>query len=188
MLDRLEKNAPASVATTLDWAIKLCLFQSRAEQRGLTWGDPQAGFALPQSNEEDGAQGPPRPVSKSLHGLHQELCEIDTRFGQVGDHGIFAALNRTGALAHHVAGVENIEHAMENPPTTGRARLRGDCVRRFAKENRRYACGWSGVYDREQNRLLDLSEPFATEAKWQQLPRGSSGPSSDVREWQAPVC
>jgi hypothetical protein len=36
MLDRLEQ-APTSVATTLDWAIKLVLFQRRARHHGAEW-------------------------------------------------------------------------------------------------------------------------------------------------------
>ena len=37
LLDRLEHGAPASVATTLDWAIKLCLFLNHTRHAGVNW-------------------------------------------------------------------------------------------------------------------------------------------------------
>ena len=48
MLDRLEE-APASVQTTLDWAIKLALFRDHAEEQGVDWG------RLPAYSEMAGA-------------------------------------------------------------------------------------------------------------------------------------
>src|ERR1039458_4471812 len=98
---------------------------------------------------------------------HQELCEIDTRFGQLGGSGLFAALDRAGVLGHHLAGVDNIEHAVSNPPAIGRARLRSQCVKRFAGKNSRFSCSWSNVIDKEKNLFLDLSDPFISEEKWQ---------------------
>jgi hypothetical protein len=92
---------------------------------------------------------------------------MDTRFGLLAEDGIFAALDRAGTLTHHVPGVDNIEHAMAHPPAIGRARLRGQCVQRFADQAQRFVCGWRGVRDREKNLILDLSNPFATEENWQ---------------------
>ena len=182
MLDRLENGAPASVARTLDWAIKFCLFGRQAERRGLDWNPAQTK----QEPTEPGPGLQPTTArsreSRVLLDLHQELCEIDTRFGQLGPEGIFAALDRAGALAHHFPGVDNIEHAMVEPPAIGRARLRGQCVHRFARQSARYACGWKGVWDREKNLLIDLSDPFATEEKWQALPRGYRGLPDSLQE------
>jgi hypothetical protein len=104
--------------------------------------------------------------------LREELFEIDTRFGQVGDQGIFAAMNRAGVLQDHVPGVDNLEHAMAYPPAIGRAGLRGSCVRRFGSKRtarRVYACDWTGVWDYEGKRFLDLTDPFAWEEKWRDL-------------------
>ena len=116
--------------------------------------------------------GSPAASPASLARVYDELCEIDTRFGQLGANGIFSALNRAGVLTHHIPGVDNIEHAMINPPIMGRASLRGQCVKRFASQNTRYSCGWSHVVDHERNVVLDLSNPFATEEKWQEAPPG----------------
>jgi hypothetical protein len=182
MLDRLENGAPGSVASTLDWAIKLGLFLNRAEKRGFgfdCWHHALAGrrgkTARPDENEQEDfrlAEGSPDASPTVLARVYDELCEIDTRFGQLGVNGIFSALNKAGVLTHHMPGVDNIEHAMINPPILGRASLRGQCVKRFANQNTRYACGWSHIVDRERNVILDISNPFATEEKWQEAPPG----------------
>ena len=165
-LSRLENGAPASVASTLDWAIKLCLFVDRAERRGVPW-EPWA----PGTDPEPFRPGPAPPLSSDLCALHQELCEIDTRFGQLGNDGLFSALDRAGVLTQRFPGVDNIEHAVAHPPAIGRARLRGECVRRLAGQSSRYACSWRGVWDRQKNLFLDLSDPFATTERWQEMPR-----------------
>ncbi len=109
--------------------------------------------------------------------LRQELCELDMRFGQLGT-GIFAMLDREGVLAHRLSGIENIELAVTTPPADGRARLRGAWVQRLAGERARYVCDWQGVWDRREGRVLDLSDPFATEEQW----RGDSeGEEAQVR-------
>ena len=63
-------------------------------------------------------------------------------------------------------GVDNIEHAIANPPALGRARLRGECVRRFHAQPGDYFCDWTGVWDVRNRRYLDLSHPLAAEEKW----------------------
>jgi proteasome accessory factor A len=98
--------------------------------------------------------------------LKQELLEIDTRFGQIGRSGVFHSLDRSGLLEHHVDGVDNIEHAVSNPPVSSRARIRGEVVQRFTEKRDKYRCNWQGIYDLENKTLLDLSDPFAKEEKW----------------------
>lgn len=100
--------------------------------------------------------------------VRQELFEIDTRFGQLGDNGIFAALDAAGVLAHHVDGVDDIEHAVSNPPSIGRARVRGEVVRQLSGSNDPYECDWQGVWDRQNGRVIDLSDPFACVSDWKQ--------------------
>jgi len=113
------------------------------EQKGLRWDQLEAVLAL-----------------------RRELFEIDTRFGQLGGQGIFAELDRAGVLEHHVDGVDNIEHAIANPPATGRALLRGRCVRQFHSRGPEYRCDWRGVWDFREGRFLDLSDPLTTQENW----------------------
>jgi hypothetical protein len=96
--------------------------------------------------------------------LRAELCQIDTRFGQLGPRGIFGEMDRRGALDHKVAGVDGIEEAMKRPPATGRAKLRGEMVRRF-QGSARTACNWSAVHAPD-GRTLDLSDPFGEAEIW----------------------
>jgi tetratricopeptide (TPR) repeat protein len=190
MLDRLENGAPGSVAATLDWAMKLGLFLDRAERRGLGpqhWHPIGPAVLQELDGDEPGlcdeapASKKPASASAAVCKVHQELCEIDTRFAQLGDNGIFAALSRAGVLAHHLAGVDNIEHALANPPAIGRARLRGLCVQRFKGQNHRYSCSWRNVVDREKNLLLDLSEPFISEEKWLPVPASFRDPDTSIQ-------
>jgi proteasome accessory factor A len=96
-----------------------------------------------------------------------EFLEIDMRFGQLGPRGVFTLLDAAGVLDHRVGGIDNIEHAMLNPPSTGRAKLRGAVVRRVAadKEGDWY-CDWQRIVSQKRGKLLDLSDPFAQAETW----------------------
>ena len=85
--------------------------------------------------------------------VRKQMLEADMRFSQLGPDGVFSALDaREGLLDHRMPGVDNIPHAVANPPAIGRGRLRGECVRRFAAERSAYACEWQAVWDRPGNR------------------------------------
>ena len=101
--------------------------------------------------------------------LRQQLFELDTRFGDLSDDGIFTAMNRAGVLDHHLEDVTDIEGAKTTPPAVGRARLRGECVRRFQRTRGDFACSWTGVVDQRNQRFLDLSDPFATDEQWRDI-------------------
>jgi proteasome accessory factor A len=111
--------------------------------------------------------------------LRQQLLEMDVRFSQVGDGGIFSSLDKAGVLHHHFRGVDNIPHAVANPPDIGRAKLRGECIRRFMGKGR-YACDWTGVWDFEQHRVLDLSQPFPAGEEWKQFDIADPDSPGDV--------
>jgi hypothetical protein len=181
MLDRIEKGAPASVATTLDWAIKFCLFNQRLAKRGMKWAEPERNYVPPVFQEAAASENPFKGLPRAFQDSHQELCEIDTRFGLLGEDGLFAALDRSGVLSHRFPGVDNVEHALANPPALGRARCRGEFVQRHAAENSRYSASWTGVFDAAEQKMLDLSEPFPEAPQWKSMPRGAPdvpGPAS----------
>ncbi len=63
---------------------------------------------------------------------------------------------------------------MRKPPAVGRARLRGETIRRLSgKANAR--CNWTAVFDPDGS-TLDLRDPFATSEVWT-LP---SAPPPDI--------
>jgi hypothetical protein len=97
--------------------------------------------------------------------LRQELFEIDVRFGQLGPRSLFEALDARGVLDHRVPGVDRIDEAIEQPPTKGRARLRGETIRHAAGDER-YSCTWQYVLDHHTDAYLDLSDPFAERSTW----------------------
>ena len=121
---------------------------------GLAWDDFQAFLAL-----------------------RHELYEIDARFGQLNGKGIFAALNRSGVLDHHVVGIGDVDRAAQEPPAAGRAALRGRLVRELHRDASRYECDWAIVRDQRENRVIDLGDPYATTAEWEDRPQGEEGHS-----------
>lgn len=199
MLDRLE-TAPESVATQLDWAIKLELYRRHALRRGFAWealshwshvaGRLHAALVTAKCRDLSppldrllAADGPIASDVERLapylaaHGLRwealpafvrlrQELFAIDARFGQIGEKGIFSALDRSGVLAHGTVTPAEVERAVEEPPAVGRARVRGAYIRQLSGRGGRYSCDWRGVRDEKTHRFLDLSDPFATGARW----------------------
>src|SRR5262249_45695808 len=101
-----------------------------------------------------------------------ELLEIDTRFGQLGRHGIFTALDQAGVLAHRVTNPAAIERPITFAPNVGRRRLRGAAVRGLSGQGDRFLCAWEGVWDGHQRRIIDLVDPFTRRARWTPLPAG----------------
>lgn len=100
--------------------------------------------------------------------LRQQLFEIDTRFGELGASGIFAQLDRSGVLAHEIDGLADVKEFATNPPAEGRARVRGNVISRLPASEE-YQCDWQGIWDRLNDRYLDLSDPFTTMEHWHSL-------------------
>lgn len=176
MLDLLD-GAPDSVATTLDWAIKYALYVRRVWRHAFAWDSLPWWTEIANGLQTAECQTDRAGTAKwrglePFRRLRQELFEADLRFGQVGgdeaagSESVFAQLDRAGVLTHHVPGVDNIAHAMTNPPALGRARLRGEAVKRFARARREYRCDWQAIIDVERKRVLDLSDPWETEERW----------------------
>jgi proteasome accessory factor A len=109
----------------------------------------------------------------------QRFFEIDTRFGQLGAKGIFQSLDSAGVLNHRVSGVANVERALSEPPFAGRARVRGQAIRRLAAEGGSWCCDWHCIINRAQGRMLDLGNPFASEETWTQCSNLEAGMFGD---------
>jgi proteasome accessory factor A len=100
-----------------------------------------------------------------------ELFELDTKFGQVGERGVFHRLDSKGCLNHGIqAGLLAEEGAKSRAAARGQAilhcYLNGDRSRVLAE--------WSYLYNYEQNQHLNLRDPFSTGANWEasQTPLG----------------
>ncbi len=200
ILTQLEQD-PETLATVLDWPIKLSLYRDRCWRAGIAWKSlsdwtevlVRCNSALQARDVDATAQrlgmallGPASPIAEEVAeltpwlkdrgldwsglerflALRHQLLEIDMRFGQLGNRGIFTALDRAGVLAHRMSGVDRIEEAMTEPPAVGRARLRGQGIRRLTGNDGRYVCDWTGIWDRKLGRFLDLTDPFAAEESW----------------------
>jgi hypothetical protein len=103
---------------------------------------------------------------RSFLALRAELFEIDTRFGEVGSSGIFAALDAAGVLDHGLSGLRDVGEAMQQPPAGGRAHVRGQAILSCCGDPKRYSAGWQQIFDHQLGRVLDLSDPFGRDSTW----------------------
>jgi hypothetical protein len=97
--------------------------------------------------------------------VRSELFELDSRFGDLGEQGLFHALDRAGTLTHRMESLD-FAGAIAHPPQDTRARLRGEVVQRLTRAGTRYSAEWTGIYDIGHRRQLDLRNPFETEERW----------------------
>ncbi len=154
--DRLgERGHPAKIDVRLASAVLRYGVSLTDEAKYLSGTLSAVGMTLDQGLEQ-------------FLALRRELCEIDTRFGQLGADGVFAAMDRAGVLNHRIVDDTEIEGAMETAPRSGRGRLRGERIRQLAPHRKRYECHWQRIVDHERNQLLDFSDPFAETANWSQ--------------------
>ncbi|MEQ1858757.1 MAG: proteasome accessory factor PafA2 family protein [Chthoniobacteraceae bacterium] len=104
--------------------------------------------------------------------LRAELAEIFTRYGEIGEDGLFHQLD--GVLRHRLPEVDDaaVAHADLHPPADTRAKYRGHLVRELggSEAGKRMMVNWSRVTDCTRNRRLDLPDPFIADAKWIDLP------------------
>ncbi len=101
--------------------------------------------------------------------LRLNLRELDVRFGQLWPEGIFLKLEREGVLRHQVLPEGAYLSAIDNPPVYGRARVRGECIKRLATERQHYTAAWDQITGGD--RWLDLSDPFEHRERWKKIRR-----------------
>ena len=99
--------------------------------------------------------------------LRDQLCELDLRYGQLYPRGIYLDLESNNAIKDRILVPAQIDAAIDRAPGEGRARVRGDWVRRLAKGNEKYHCSWTGIGG--QGERIDLGDPFVTSAEMQQV-------------------
>jgi hypothetical protein len=98
-----------------------------------------------------------------------EVFELDAKFAALGERGIFNTLDRAGALPHRIRELD-VADAVNNPPADTRARIRGRVVQQLSEQGIRYGAEWTGIYDKDGRRELDLRNPFESEERWRALP------------------
>lgn len=176
---------PGSQGRSLDWAIKRRLYLRRAERSGWTWDSLRhwnrvARETWSPSGDSDGGRWRRRGRDfAAFLKLRGELLEFDTRLGEIGPRGLFAALERAGEVDHRLPWLGSVERATREPPSESRASLRGALIRRLASRSDCY-CDWGAVWDFGSNYVADLSDPFERKESWRYI-EGRQPPPGPAR-------
>lgn len=199
VLDALEE-APETLDTVLDWRAKRSLYAEWARRKGFSPDDVEGwnramevflreasrpGFPPPRAafRRVEAVLGEwmlsPKDLGRFLE-LRESLFEADTRYGLVDGRGIHEQLALRGVLGDEVEGVGDVAAAVETPPAGGRARIRGEAVRRLSPRRKDYLCDWHAVVRFDADRLrideiLDLTDPFADRELWRKDVGGVAG-------------
>jgi hypothetical protein len=116
---------------------------------------------------------------RTLLSCREKFLELDWKFGQIGPNGIFQMLDAAGVLNHRISEIDNIDLAMTEPPSSGRAHVRGTVVRRLSG-TANVQCDWQRIVNFGASQVLDLSDPFTHEESWHSLSR------AEIREFNMP--
>ena len=82
----------------------------------ILWHQEQLlGDLLPEFAPQLQQRGASVEEFRKFQALRTRMFELDTRFGQLGNAGLFSQLDHAGVLHHHFPGVDNFEHAREFP-------------------------------------------------------------------------
>jgi proteasome accessory factor A len=101
---------------------------------------------------------------RERHGLplsHPRVALLDLQYHDVNrDRGVFYMLQERG-MVERVCTDEAIDRAIEQPPQTTRARLRGDFIRRAKERKRDYTVDWVHLKLNDQaQRTVLCKDPF----------------------------
>src|SRR5262249_50089742 len=99
--------------------------------------------------------------------LRHQLIELDNQIAILGEDGLFNKLDRDGVLDHRVEPASEIIKATTQPPSEGRARLRGEFIRDFAAKGGSCACDWMFLWDGDAHKQAIMEDPFTISAQWE---------------------
>ena len=138
-LDQLESD-PMSAAPYIDWIAKLTLFEQ-----------------LRQSS-----------TGQSRADLQNQLYELDARYGEVGERGLGATLEREGLLEPGLFSAAELARARTHAPS-GRAARRGEFIRELHSSQSCLRANWHTIVDRPRGRFLPLPLDDAEQGDWEEL-------------------
>lgn len=132
-LDAIESGNLEAISGDIDWAIKYSLLKKFSARLGLADGD----FSHPKLKQVD-------------------LTYHDIRPGR----GLFKALEAKG-MAHRFISDSVIDRAMQEPPQTTRAKLRGEFVDHAHRLGAPVSADWLRLkVNRPEPQLVELPDPF----------------------------
>ncbi len=101
---------------------------------------------------------------RERHGIElndAKVALVDLQYHDVNrERGLFYRMQKRGLVERMVTD-EEISHAVENPPSTTRARLRGEFIRRAKEQKRDYTVDWVHLKLNDQaQRTVLCKDPF----------------------------
>jgi hypothetical protein len=145
VLDRLESGEEQKTLR-LDWVIRRQLFTNQLRHRGLSWEALSDPDSIP-----------------NFSAIRSELFELDTKFGRIGEAGIFQALDAQGCLRHQLQG-----ERIPRESIATRAVIRGAAIQQAWEKGLqdRVTADWTFLCDSQDHLELNMDDPFETAALW----------------------
>lgn len=161
VLDGLETPSDP-LDTVVDWRFKRSLFDRHSGRDGYDRDHVR--------NANQVIRDSPHIKLVSFENLRVQLLELDQRYGELGERGIFESLDRDGLVDQQVCDPLLLRNARTNAPRHTRARARSLAVRQLSGTERSpIFCDWHTVVDQQGNRAIDLGNPFQTEIRWRDV-------------------
>lgn len=140
---------PDSLDRYIDWVIKKRFLASYTEKHGLSWKDKN------------------------------QLKMLDISYHDINpERSIYHVLKKRGRI-ERIVSEEEIENALQNPPTTTRAFLRGMCVDKFFDDIKNI--GWDYIYFQKLPRLEPLDPLKGTKEDCESVLEKTNSPADFVK-------
>ncbi len=188
-LDQLEAD-PLGLADRLDVYLKLAIVNRQLGRAGASWKELHRALqdldGLRRSvhtpvvrailmEDDRGLDGEHRTsyvqVSETLRArrcdrrwlsLAVQLQAMEMNYHELG--GLFDKLDAAGHVDSVVVTPEAVDHAIHNPPPGGRAEARSKTIAEYSGQTS-WACDWQYVINQEEEKWVDLRDPFAPDRK-----------------------
>ena len=183
-LDQLEKD-PMNLADRLDTYVKMAIFDRLLTRAKMTWASLREALqALEQLRGDVPSSVVAAVLSEDPSGLNSEhsalfhrvtkqndikrvgaehlrfamrLQALELNYHELG--GLFDQMATVGKINPVVITEQEVNHAIHNPPSKGRANARSQSITKFNAQ-RSWQCDWQYTVNVAEKKWVDLRDPF----------------------------